>query len=71
MDKESIHIVLNTYKNGHITEEEAITLIKDIFNVTNTIISNPSPVIYPSSWPQITYDLVPKFQKYEVTCKTE
>lgn len=63
----SLSIILNKFKTGGLTEEEAILLIEDLFNKT-TINNYP----YVPSWPQITYaDSEPKFQKYEITCKTE
>ena len=64
INEESLKIVLNQYKLGSITEEEALTLIKDLITSNNTIV-NP---IY-SYWPQITYETEPKIQKWEVTCK--
>lgn len=67
MNQESLRIILKTYIKGGINIEEATQLIEDLFNKT-TIINNP----YVPSWPQITYtDGEPKFQKYEITCKTE
>ena len=63
MNKESLRIVLNQYKQEYITEEEAVTLIEDL--TTSTVVNNP---IYPY-WPQITYETEPKIQKWEVTCK--
>ena len=62
MNKESLRIVLNQYKQEYITEEEAVTLIEDL--TTSTVVNNP---IYPY-WPQITYETEP-FKKFEVTCK--
>ena len=43
----SIHIILNQYKKENITEEEAITLIEDIYNkqiyyYPNTTLTYPS-----------------------------
>ena len=46
----SIYIILNQYKNKHITEEEAVQLIEDLYR--NTYIP-----IFPQ-WPQkwdVTY----------------
>ena len=63
MTQESLKIILRTYSKGGFTEDEAVQLIEDLFN--KTTINTPY-------WPQITYtDGEPKFQKYEVTCKTE
>ena len=65
MNQESLRIVLRTYSKGGINEDEAVQLIEDLSN--NRFIYNPTPY-----WPQITYtDGEPKFQKYEITCKTE
>ena len=70
--KESVSIVLNQFKNGNITEDEAITLLEDLCS-NNTIINNPPS--YPwTTYPWITYNTeyeFPKTQKYEITCKTE
>lgn len=64
----SIRIVLSQYKNGNITEDEIITLLKDLCS-SNTIINNPP--YYPwTTQPLTTYNN-PEFPKYEVTCKTE
>ena len=61
--KESIYIILNQYKKEHITEEEAVKLIEDLYrnNKWNTI-------VYPT-WPQVTY--ADTFPKYEVTCNVK
>ena len=71
--KESVSIVLNQFKNGNITEDEAITLLEDLCS-NNTIINNPPSYPWPSQ-PWITYtteyEFPNKIQKYEVTCKTE
>ena len=70
--KESVSIVLNQFKNGNITEEEAITLLEDLCS-SNTIINNPPS--YPwTTQPWITYNTeyeFPKIQKFEITCKAE
>ena len=57
---DSLYIILNQFKKDHITEEEAIKLIEDLYrnNKWNT-------VVYPT-WPQVTY--TDTFPKYEVTC---
>ena len=47
---DSIYIILNQYKKENITEEEAIQLIKGIYENKNTYI----PVF--RSWPQIIYE---------------
>ena len=57
----SIYIILNQFKNGHITEDEAVRLIEDLYNRNNYI------PVFPS-WPQITYTQ-PTYKTYEVTCK--
>lgn len=68
MNQESLRIVLRTYSKGGFNEDEAVQLIEDLFNKTTI---NNYPQITPY-WPQITYtDGEPKFQKYEITCKTE
>ena len=57
----SIHIILEQFKRGHLSEEEAISLIEDLYsNKSNFIPTFPQ-------WPQITYT-EPKYQKWEVTC---
>lgn len=68
MNTESLRIILKTYSKGGFNEDEAIQLIEDLFN--KTTINNNYPYI--TYWPQITYtDSEPKFQKYEITCKTD
>ena len=59
---ESIYIILNQLKKEHITEEEAVKLIEDLYR--SKYIYTP---IFPS-WPQITYETQP-LQHFEVTCK--
>lgn len=67
MQQESLRIILKTYSKGGINEDEAVQLIEDLYN--KTTINNYPTIPY---WPQITYtDGEPKFQKYEITCKTE
>lgn len=66
--KESIKIVLYTYKNGHLSEEDAIKLIEDITSCDNTIINNPPIIPY---WPTITYEQPTIPQRWEITCKTD
>ena len=67
MNPESLRIILRTYSRGGINEDETVQLIEDLYN--KTTINNYPYVPY---WPQITYtDGEPKFQKYEITCKTE
>ena len=67
MNPESLRIILRTYSKEGINEDEAVQLIEDLYN--KTTINNYPYVPY---WPQITYtDGEPKFQKYEITCKTE
>ena len=67
MNPESLRIILRTYSKEGINEDEAVQLIEDLYN--KTTINNYPYVPY---WPQITYtDSEPKFQKYEVTCKTK
>ena len=57
----SIHIILEQFKRGHLSEEEAISLIEDLYSYKSNFIPT-----FPQ-WPQITYT-EPKFQKWEVTC---
>lgn len=60
MNKESLHIILTQYRKEHLTEDEAIQLIEDLYNKNNF-------VTYPYYFPQqITYETSPS---YEVTCK--
>jgi hypothetical protein len=54
----SINIILHQYKNGNITEEEAVQLIEGLYR------NNYAPVF--PYWPQITWWSEPK--KWEVTC---
>jgi len=54
----SIYIILNQYKNGHITDEEAVQLIEDLYKNRNTYIP-----VFPS-WSQTTWS--PK--EWQVTC---
>ena len=58
----SIYIILNQFKDEHITEEEAVQLIGDLYR--NTYVP-----VFPT-WPQITYE-TPTFPKYEITCKQQ
>jgi len=60
MSKNSIYIILNQYKKEHITEDEAVTLLEDIFNEKTHYI--PSTITYP--W--ISYENT--FPTYETTC---
>ena len=48
MTNDSVKIILNQYKQEHITEDEAIQLIEDLCS-NNTIINNPP------SYPWTTY----------------
>lgn len=67
MNQESLRIILKTYSKEGLTEDEAVQLIEDLYN--KTTINNYPYIPY---FPQITYtDGEPKFQKYEITCKTE
>ena len=67
MNEESLKIILRTYSKGGLNEDEAAQLIEDLFDKT-TINSRP---YYTPYWPEVTYDSEPKFQKFEVTCKTK
>lgn len=58
----SIYIILNQFKNDHITEDEAVQLIEDLYKGKNNYIP-----VYPT-WPQITYEQ-PNYKTHEVTCK--
>lgn len=49
---ESIRIVLHQYKNGSITEDEAVTLIKNLLPTVNT-----SPVKEPNPWWRTPWEL--------------
>lgn len=57
----SIHIILEQFKRGNLSEEEAIGLIEDLYRDKNNFIP-----IFPQ-WPQITYT-EPTYQRWEVTC---
>ena len=57
----SIHIILEQFKRGHLSEEEAVSLIEDLYRDKNNFIP-----IFPQ-WPQITYT-EPQYQRWEVTC---
>lgn len=59
---ESLKIILNQYKQGNITEDQAILVITDIFN-------NNKNYPYVPYWPQITYTT--DFPKYEITCNAK
>lgn len=65
MTNDSVKIILNQYKQEHITEDEAIQLIEDIYNTKIVYPYN----IYPWNLPAVTYDT--EFPKYEITCKTK
>lgn len=58
----SIYIILNQFKNGHVTEEEAVQLIEDLYRNKNIYVPT-----FPS-WPQITYEQ-PHYEPYRVTCE--
>ena len=60
----SIYIILNQFKNEHITEEETVQLIEDLYRSRNIYVPT-----FPT-WPQITYE-TPTFPKYEITCKQQ
>lgn len=64
MANDSVKIILNQHKQEHITEDEAVQLIKDIYNTKIVY-----PYIYPWSLTAVTYDT--EFPKYEITCKTK
>ena len=68
MTQESLRVVLRTYSKGGLNEDEAVQLIEDLYSNKNSVIYPPS---YPWTYPWITYDSEPKFQKYEITCKTQ
>ena len=63
MNKESLKIILNQFKQEHITEEEALTLIDDLCKNYNT------NYIYPWYQPHTVWEADPK--KFEITCKQE
>lgn len=65
--KESLYIILNNFKKGNLTEDEAAHLIEDLYDNKTTYI----PQLIPTNpyWPQVTYEAEPKIQKFEVTCK--
>ena len=67
MTNNSISIILRQYKEEHISEQEAITLINDVVN-------NYRYVPYYPWWNngQVTWETnqtIPEFKKFEVTCK--
>jgi len=63
----SLYIILNQYKKEHITEEEAVQLIEDLYKNNRMYIPYiPIPYI-PPNWPQITYEQ-PQYQHFEVIC---
>ena len=65
--RESVSIILNQYKNGNITEDEALTLLDDL--CSSNIVYNPPSYSW-TTYPWITYDTKqPEIQKFEVTCK--
>lgn len=53
----SIYIVLNQFRNEHITIEEAVQLIEDLYRDRNTYVPT-----FPT-WPQITYYETSTFSK--------
>ena len=58
----SLSIILRQYKEGNLSEDEAIQLIEDIYSKTNYIYP-----YYPQ--PAITWDTnTPDFRKFEITC---
>ena len=57
----SLEIILEKFKEGLITKEEAVQLIEDLYN-KNTY----SPWLVPPIWPQITYRET--YPQYEITC---
>ena len=64
INSNSLYIILNQYKKEHITEEEAVQLIGDLYR--NQVTYFPA---YPT-WPQVTYEQ-PTYKTYEVTCKQQ
>ena len=66
MNSKSLRIILKTYSKGGFNEDETVQLIEDLFN--NTTINNYPNITY---WPFTYTDSEPKFQKYEITCKTD
>ena len=62
MTNDSVKIILNQYKQEHITEDEAIQLIEDLYNKITWTTS-----------PYITWTTSPDYNTYKVTCnnKTE
>ena len=61
-NNDSLYIILNQYKKEHITEEEAVQLIGDLYRNQTTYFP-----VYPT-WPQVTYEQQ-TYKTYEVTCK--
>ena len=59
--KGSIAIILHQFKEGHITEEEAVRLIEDIYGTKYTY----APIF--TQWPQIPTQP----QKWEITCSND
>lgn len=62
MTNDSVKIILNQYKQEHITEDEAVQLIEDLYRYRYIY----TPIF--TSWPQITYE-TQQPQRFEITCK--
>ena len=68
MTQESLRIILKAHFEDRITEDEAATLIEDLYNNNYPGINTSN---YPEYWPQAVYNSE-EIPKYEVTCsKTE
>ena len=52
----SVHIILEQFRRGNLSEEEAVNLIEDLYSNKSNFI----PVF--TQWPQITYT-EPKYQR--------
>ena len=66
-NSDSIRIVINQYKEGHLSEDETIKIIEDL-TVAKTFYIPHNPW-----WETVRYDnnfIQPAFPKYEVTCNT-
>lgn len=61
----SLEIILEKFKEGLITREEAVQLIEDLYNKSTY---SPWVVPNPYIWPLPTYETEKTFPEYKITC---
>ena len=66
LNDDSLKIILDLYKGDKVTQEQAIQLIKDLYNKSPEIYTYP--YILPQ-YPQVTWE-TKTVPEYRVTCNT-